>query len=77
MRQRGVSLLILDAIASSNEAAFILATALFITGHLAIRSCQWACYYFVFGANLAILGFDTVVTQASGELIQNFVQRLV
>ena len=73
----GVSLLILDAIASSNEAAFILAAALFITGHLAIRSRQWAYYYFLFGATLAILGFDTVVMKASEELTQNFVQRLV
>ena len=73
----GVSLLILDAIATTKEAAFILAAALFITGHLAIRSRQWAYYYFVFGATLAILGFDTVVTQASEELTQNFVQRLV
>jgi hypothetical protein len=73
----GASLLILDAIASSNEAAFILAAALFITGHLAIRSRQWAYYYFVFGATLAILGFDTVVMKASEELTQNFVQRLV
>lgn len=72
----GVSLLILDAIATTKGAAFILAAALFITGHLAIRSRQWAYYYFVFGATLAILGFDTVVTQASEDLTQNFLQRL-
>ena len=73
----GASLLILDAVATTKEAAFILAAALFITGHLAIRSREWAYYYFVFGATLAILGFDTVVMQASEELTQNFVQRLV
>jgi hypothetical protein len=72
----GVSLLILDAISTTNEAAFILAAALFITGHLAIRSRQWAYYYFVFGATLAILGFDSVVMKASEDLTQNFVQRL-